>query len=72
LRGWTKDLAEDDINPSPCKYESKLLGDKLEKLWEEEKRIENNPSLTKVFRKAFGVECIFYGIILFPVDLGLA
>ncbi|KAJ3631839.1 hypothetical protein MTP99_012945 [Tenebrio molitor] len=72
LRGWTKDLAEDDLNPSPCKYESKLLGDKLEKLWEEEKRIENNPSLTKVFRKAFGVECIFYGIILFPVDLGLA
>ncbi|KAJ3651759.1 hypothetical protein Zmor_017776 [Zophobas morio] len=65
LKGWKHGLTEQDLYIPLKKYESKRLGDKLERLWQDEERFSKNPSLTKTLWKLIRVEFIVYGFLLF-------
>ncbi|XP_030766732.1 probable multidrug resistance-associated protein lethal(2)03659 isoform X2 [Sitophilus oryzae] len=55
IKGFKKDLLEDDLYPSLKEHDSKILGDKLEREWHTElKKKPNNPSLWKALAKVFG------------------
>ncbi|XP_044260437.1 probable multidrug resistance-associated protein lethal(2)03659 [Tribolium madens] len=71
IKGWKKDLSEDDLY-SPLKdIDSKMLGDKLEQFWFEEENFQKKPSLARAIRRLFGWEIAKFGILYFPVDLAV-
>ena len=69
MKGFKKDLAEDDLWGTLKAHESKLLGDKLEQAWLKEENSRRNPSLWRALIRVFGKECALYGIILAIVEL---
>ncbi|KAJ3619266.1 hypothetical protein MTP99_004963 [Tenebrio molitor] len=71
VKGWSNKIASDDFNtPLKC-HDSKKLSDKLEKHWEEEMNVSNKPSLSRVLRKLYGLEYLFYGLVYFCFDLAI-
>ncbi|KAJ3652317.1 hypothetical protein Zmor_018295 [Zophobas morio] len=69
IKGWKRDLSEDDMYDPLRETDSKRLGDKLEKLWKDEEMLRKNPSLARAIMTQFGLEFLLYGFIYFPVDL---
>jgi hypothetical protein len=69
VKGWRKELTEDDLYKTLENHESSRLGDKLESLWSEEENFCKNPSLGKALTKLFGLEFFLYGLSYFPVQL---
>lgn len=71
IKGWKKDLSEDDLYSPLKEIDSKSLGDHLEQLWFEEENFQKKPSLARAIRRQFGWEIFKFGIIYFPVDLAV-
>ncbi|RZB40881.1 ABC tran domain containing protein, partial [Asbolus verrucosus] len=69
LKGFKKELTEDDLYAPLKQYESKRLGDKLEQLWQEEEDFREHPSLWRALIRMFGLEFIVYGIVFYSVDV---
>jgi ATP-binding cassette subfamily C (CFTR/MRP) protein 4 len=69
VKGWRKELTEDDLYKTLENHESSRLGDKLESLWSEEENLSKNPSLEKALTKLFGLELVLYGLSFFPIQL---
>ncbi|XP_014275661.1 probable multidrug resistance-associated protein lethal(2)03659 [Halyomorpha halys] len=73
--GYTRDLKVNDL-PEPLKeHSSEYLGDRIEKLWEEEvaraQRNKKEPSLLLVIIKMFGPRFMLYGTVLFITEVVL-
>ncbi|KAJ3652232.1 hypothetical protein Zmor_018213 [Zophobas morio] len=71
LKGWKKELNEDDLYAPLHEYESKRLGDKLEQLWEEDMHFRKSPNLWRCLIKQFAAEFMFYGILYAPIQLAV-
>lgn len=72
MKGWKKELAEEDLYASLKEYSSKRLGDKLEEYWTHEELFSKDPSLMRALAKQFGPELCIYGILYFPCELCFA
>ncbi|RZB38697.1 ABC tran domain containing protein, partial [Asbolus verrucosus] len=64
VKGYKKVFTEDDLSAPLKQHEAKKIGDKAEKLWQEEENFCENPSLCRVLVKLFGLEFMIYGLIL--------
>ncbi|XP_044268134.1 probable multidrug resistance-associated protein lethal(2)03659 [Tribolium madens] len=69
VKGFKKDLTEDDLYGTLKAHKSNLLGDKLEKTWLKEQNNHRNPSLWRVLMKVYGLEIVLYGIVLLVQEL---
>ncbi|KAJ3651769.1 hypothetical protein Zmor_017784 [Zophobas morio] len=65
LKGWKQELTEEDLCIPLKEYDSKRLGDKLERIWQDEERFSKNPSLTTALWKLVRKEFVIYGFLLF-------
>lgn len=67
-RGYKNDIEVTDLPESLKEHKSSRLGDRLEAAWnaEEEraKKEKRTPSLRRVLMRVFGLEFLFYGIVL--------
>ncbi|RZC36634.1 multidrug resistance-associated protein, partial [Asbolus verrucosus] len=72
VKGFKKDLSEDDLYPPLEEHRSKRLGDKLEELWQEEENFCEKPSLWRAIVKMFGLKFLIYGIVYIPVEFSAA
>ncbi|XP_063913515.1 probable multidrug resistance-associated protein lethal(2)03659 [Zophobas morio] len=68
VKGFKKDLVEDDLWGTLKAHESKLLGDRLEQAWLQEANSRRNPSLWRALIRVFGKECALYGFILALIE----
>ncbi|RZC36194.1 multidrug resistance-associated protein, partial [Asbolus verrucosus] len=68
IQGFKRDLEESDLTETLTEHKSSVLGNKMEKAWKREEmkaaKAKRTPSLQRVLFKVFGVEFIFYGIVL--------
>jgi ATP-binding cassette subfamily C (CFTR/MRP) protein 4 len=68
IQGFKRDLEESDLTETLTEHKSSRLGNKMEKAWKAEEvramKAKSTPSLQRVLFKVFGVEFIFYGIVL--------
>lgn len=71
IKGWRKEISEDDLYEPLAEFESKRLTNRLERFWTEEERFKKKPSLLRALLKAFGSELCVSGILYFPVDLAI-
>ncbi|KAJ3620812.1 hypothetical protein MTP99_004728 [Tenebrio molitor] len=71
FKGWKKEFTEDDLYPTVEDQDSQLLGNKLERVWQEEMKSKQDPSLIRAVAKVFGPKILFYSLLLAPFDLGL-
>lgn len=69
VKGFKKDLSEEDLYGTLNKHKSKGLGDKLEKTWINEVNLHRNPSLWRALMKEYGVEIVLYGLVLLIQEL---
>ncbi|XP_063913812.1 probable multidrug resistance-associated protein lethal(2)03659 isoform X2 [Zophobas morio] len=70
FEGYRKQFTESDLHNPLKEHQSKLLGDKLEKVWLEEVHASGiDASLWKVLAKVFGLEFVLYGLCLIPVEV---
>ncbi|XP_018571144.1 probable multidrug resistance-associated protein lethal(2)03659 [Anoplophora glabripennis] len=69
LKGYKRDLDEDDLYGSLKDHDSHRLGIKLEDAWVQENKIDK-PSLTRAIWRVFGKEICCYGIVLFTIEFG--
>ncbi|RZB40188.1 ABC tran and/or MMR HSR1 domain containing protein, partial [Asbolus verrucosus] len=69
VKGFKRDLTEDDLYGPLKTHESKRLGDKLERTWIKEANLHRNPSLWRSLTKVYGVEIGLYGIVLLVQEL---
>ncbi|XP_030767940.1 multidrug resistance-associated protein 4-like isoform X2 [Sitophilus oryzae] len=71
--GRRRDLDEDDLTQPLDEHKSSLLGDKLARNWSKEvkhaTKHKKKPSLSKVIIKTFRYDIIFYGVILFIMEV---
>ncbi|XP_076255687.1 putative multidrug resistance-associated protein lethal(2)03659 isoform X3 [Rhynchophorus ferrugineus] len=69
LKGFKQDLEEDDLTETWTEHKSGRLGNLMEKYWKEEEhratKKNKDPSLLVVLFRAFRVEFLLYGLILF-------
>lgn len=67
-KGYKRDLEVTDLTDALKEHKSNRLGDKLQAAWkrEEEKAKNSNrkPSLGRVLSRVFGLEFMFYGLVL--------
>jgi ATP-binding cassette subfamily C (CFTR/MRP) protein 4 len=71
FKGWKKEFTEDDLYPTVEDQDSQLLGNQLERVWQEEMKSKHDPSLIRVVAKVFGPKILFYSLLLAPFDLVL-
>jgi hypothetical protein len=45
VKGWSKELTEENLYATPEEHDSTHLGHKLEQLWTKKEKSFNNPSL---------------------------
>ncbi|RZC36351.1 multidrug resistance-associated protein, partial [Asbolus verrucosus] len=64
VKGFKKDLTEDDLYGPLKVHESRRLGDKLEEAWKKQENSSRNPSLWKALTVVFGKEIAKYGLVL--------
>ncbi|KAJ3656111.1 hypothetical protein Zmor_015210 [Zophobas morio] len=64
VKGFKKDLVEDDLWGTLKAHESNLLGNRLEQAWLKEENSRRNPSLWRALIRVFGKECVFYAFIV--------
>ncbi|XP_074025677.1 probable multidrug resistance-associated protein lethal(2)03659 isoform X3 [Leptinotarsa decemlineata] len=68
IQGFKRDLEEADLTETLTEHKSSILGNKMEMYWKaEEERAakkKKKPSLQRVLIKVFGLEFLFYGIVL--------
>ena len=69
VKGFKKDLVEDDLWGTLKAHESKLLGDRLERAWLKEENSRRTPSLWRALIRVFGKECALYGLFLAVIEL---
>ncbi|KAJ8983670.1 hypothetical protein NQ317_003457 [Molorchus minor] len=69
VKGYKRDLTEDDMYAPLKSHESKRLGDRLESEWNYQLAHKKNPSLLLAIAKVFGVELIIYGIFNIFIEL---
>ncbi|XP_063925011.1 ATP-binding cassette sub-family C member 4-like isoform X1 [Zophobas morio] len=69
LKGWKQELTEDDLYTPLKEFESRRLGDELERLWQDEEQFSKNPSLTTALWKLVRVKFMLYGFVLFVFKL---
>ncbi|KAF5303186.1 hypothetical protein FQA39_LY10099 [Lamprigera yunnana] len=62
VKGYRKDLEENDITEHLEEHASNNLGNRLEKQWEQELR-KKHPSLCKAILRTFGVELVLVGMV---------
>ncbi|KAF2896736.1 hypothetical protein ILUMI_09443 [Ignelater luminosus] len=70
-RGFQKDLEEEDLFKPLTSHKSSILGDKLEKAWKKELKLNKNPSLWKALRAVFGLELLLHGFVFVFIELVL-
>ncbi|KAB0797837.1 hypothetical protein PPYR_08830 [Photinus pyralis] len=68
IAGYKKDLEVSDLYKTYTGHQSKLLGDQIEKVWQEELR-RKKPSLRRVLFKIYGVSYLLAGLILLTVEV---
>ncbi|KAL1140804.1 hypothetical protein AAG570_000732 [Ranatra chinensis] len=72
-KGYRHDLEVGDLFEPLKEHKSTYLGDKFEKVWNEEvkkcSRIKKDPSFLKVIIAVFGWEILAYGILLFVAEI---
>lgn len=68
IRGYKRELTEDDMYRHRKQHDSATLGDKLEATWNKEIKTQKDPSLVKAIRRVFGVECILLYILAFALE----
>lgn len=68
IQGFKRDLEESDLTETLSEHKSSRLGNKMERYWKNEEeraaKAKTNPSLQRVLFKVFGLEFMFYGIVL--------
>lgn len=69
IKGYKRDLDENDIYGSLKDHDSHRLGIKLEDAWLQENK-SDKPSLTRAIWRVFGKEICFYGFVLFILEFG--
>jgi ATP-binding cassette subfamily C (CFTR/MRP) protein 4 len=69
IKGWKKNLTEDDLYAPLQEYDSTELGNQLEQVWADEESGRKNPSLFRALRRLFGFEFWICGVIYAPVEL---
>lgn len=71
--GFNRDLTVDDLSEPLKEHSSSYLGDRIEKLWDEEvakaERKKTEPSLLRVIVKMFGLRLMTYAIVLFISEI---
>jgi hypothetical protein len=68
VKGFKKNLAEEDLYGPLKDHESKLLGDRLENAWIKEENSRRNPSFWRALIRVFGKECAMYGLMLALIE----
>jgi ATP-binding cassette subfamily C (CFTR/MRP) protein 4 len=68
VKGFKKNLAEEDLYGPLKDHESKLLGDRLENAWIKEENSRRNPSFWRALIRVFGKECAMYGLMLAVIE----
>lgn len=58
MKGYKRELIEDDMYQQRKSHDSGQLGNRLEVAWMKEKERRKDPSLVKVISKTFGMECL--------------
>ncbi|XP_018565514.1 probable multidrug resistance-associated protein lethal(2)03659 [Anoplophora glabripennis] len=73
VRGFKKELTEDDMYGTLKSHDSGLLGDRLQKAWNHEVANKKDPSLWIAILKVFGIElllcALYFGFIEFVIKL---
>lgn len=70
VKGYKKDLQEEDLYPHLDSHESTYLGNKLQREWIKEiKKRPKNPSLWKSLVRVFGKQLMFLGILNLFMEL---
>lgn len=69
VKGFKKDLTEEDLWGTLKAHESRRLGDQLEEAWSKEENSKKKPSLWRALIKVFGFEVARYGVILLFLEL---
>ncbi|XP_063913156.1 probable multidrug resistance-associated protein lethal(2)03659 isoform X2 [Zophobas morio] len=70
-KGLKKDLGDDDLYGPLKSHESRILGDRMKKAWENEENQHRIPSLRRIIVKVFYREIIFYSFFLLIQELVL-
>ncbi|KAK5646883.1 hypothetical protein RI129_005347 [Pyrocoelia pectoralis] len=74
VKGRKREMQVSDLYKTLSSQESKLLGDKIEKIWRNEElkalNLNKKPSITKVLFKMFGAEFVGHAIIGLFGDVG--
>ncbi|KAJ3634109.1 hypothetical protein MTP99_011017 [Tenebrio molitor] len=69
VKGFKKDLTEDDLYGPLKSHESRRLGDKLEETWIKETNLHRRPSFWRTLVKVYGLEISLYGIVILIQEL---
>lgn len=70
-KGFYKDLEIEDLFKPLASHKSSVLGDKLEKAWKKELKLNKNPSLWRALRAVFGLELLLHGFVFVFIELVL-
>lgn len=68
IRGYKKELEESDLHETLKNDKSDMLGDILEKTWEKESSLHEDPSLWRALIKTFGTNFMCYGILCLVLE----
>ncbi|XP_022918682.2 ATP-binding cassette sub-family C member 4-like [Onthophagus taurus] len=68
LKGYQKQLNEEDLFKTLDSQKSSYLGDRLEQEWEREK-LKDQPSLTKAIWEVFGINFVSYALVAVATEL---
>lgn len=60
MKGFRKELTEDDMYGTLKPHDSGMLGDRLQKAWDREVATKKDPSLWIAMARVFGVEFLLY------------
>ncbi|KAJ8965822.1 hypothetical protein NQ314_003889 [Rhamnusium bicolor] len=71
MKGYKKELVEDDLYEHLENHESGKLSYKLEEVWLLERTAEDKPSLIRAIWKVFKFEICCHGLILLVIELGV-
>ncbi|KAJ8983676.1 hypothetical protein NQ317_003464 [Molorchus minor] len=63
VKGFKKELTEDDMYGPLKEHEARSLGDRLEEAWNYEVAHKSNPSLWMAVIRVFRVELVLYAIL---------
>ncbi|KAJ8954555.1 hypothetical protein NQ318_000789 [Aromia moschata] len=69
VKGYKRDLTEDDLYAPVKDHDSRMLGDKLEKEWNYQVAHKRDPSLLIAIAKVFRRELILSGLFNFFIEL---